>query len=224
MDGAIFRKEIKNLHSGEQVCTAPGVRKMWFRNSRCTEGSSYYNTRPCTEKLDRIRAALKANVTALNANKALAEVCNSVKSSKVAFFPRAEATFDGSTIVGDVKSGSVIWCFKYNQGFFDVAFVFNSTLVTIQLSDALTQRLRPKHIKPLCDALSRKDTQIDRVIHVVVIEGGVGFQEATSTISKAKVSPSIDVWVVESDELERYESNQEDNTVEILGGKRFVLS
>jgi hypothetical protein len=51
----------------------------------------------------------------------------------LSFRPDSEIEFDEEnlTTIGDVQDGTIIWCLKWNQGCFDVAFYKEKTLFTL---------------------------------------------------------------------------------------------
>ncbi len=119
-----------------------------------------------------IRAALEAN----KYTRAMV-----VDSSCVTFCPRAETEFTGSTIYGEVASGTVIWS-SHHQGCFDAAFYFDSTVVTLQFAATGPNLLKVRCMKPFRIALLEKGVDVKRMVHVVIGEGlGESFlREATS--------------------------------------------
>jgi hypothetical protein len=53
------------------------------------------------------------------------------------FYPTSQAEFNETDLTsGVVQDGTIIiWCQKWNQGCFDVAFYVNDTLITVQFED-----------------------------------------------------------------------------------------
>jgi len=89
------------------------------------------------------------------------------------FYPHAEAAFDEKKVQsGIVKDeGTVIWCMKWNQGCFDVAFYQAKTLVTLQLTISPDHSLKPRFIRRLRDALLQQyNIQVESFLHVGVSE------------------------------------------------------
>jgi hypothetical protein len=84
----------------------------------------------------------------------------------LSFVPRFEIYFDGEKLLqkngvglqdGDgLQDGTVIWCMKWNQGCFDVAFYKNHKLVTIQFTISEQHDLKPIFIRRLRDTLLLK--------------------------------------------------------------------
>lgn len=64
--------------------------------------------------------------------------------------------------------GTVIWCLKWNQGFFDAAYYQDTTLITLQFTVSEEHTLKPAYIRKLRDALVEKGATIDNVVHVGV--------------------------------------------------------
>jgi hypothetical protein len=129
--------------------------------------------------------------------------------NKLIFFPQSEAKFNGTMIIGKVQDGTVIWCEKWNQGCFDVAFYINSRLVTVQISSRQTSHsLKLQYVKKLRKALLQKNVALPAdvdVVHLSVVKGGVegfffgdaeGAGQATRRMKRA-----FHVKVMESPEL-----------------------
>jgi hypothetical protein len=116
-------------------------------------------------QLDIIRSALEANGTTAS---------RAVKNNKLTFSPMAEVNFDGSTLDGNVKSGSVIWCSKYNQALYDVAFFWEKTLVTLQFTRAAKHSLKLVQMRHLRNAIIKQKTEIEFIVHLGVVEENVG--------------------------------------------------
>eukprot|EP00980_Cylindrotheca_fusiformis_P015515 scaffold4410_cov78-Cylindrotheca_fusiformis.AAC.6 len=99
----------------------------------------------------------------------------SLKSKEGLFFqPVSEASFDGKKLTKekevDVKSGTIIWCMKWNQGCFDVAFFKNDTLMTLQFTLARSHSLKLQYIRDLKNAIENcSGTSVGSVIHVGVV-------------------------------------------------------
>ncbi len=125
---------------------------------------------------DIIYSVLTANLAAQEANRKRTKgnVVRGVQNSKVAFFPVAEAFFDGYTIKvkggGNIVSGSVIWCTEYNQELFDAAFYFENMLVTLQFIVAEKKHsLRLEHVKPIRTEIMNKGGQVERIVHLGIV-------------------------------------------------------
>jgi hypothetical protein len=94
------------------------------------------------------------------------------------FRPTSEVEFDESEFQSyTCAPGSpiVIWCLKWNQGCFDVAFFMNATLVTVQFTVSEKHSLKPQYIRQLRQALLDKKETVNKVLHVGVRE--VDWQE-----------------------------------------------
>ena len=95
----------------------------------------------------------------------------------LSFRPSEQVTFDGQKLKDDAnvsQDGTVIWCQKWNQGCFDVAFFFNSVLVTLQFTVSSSHSLKPVYIRRLRDALLTKDPSLEpsRCVHIGVTPTG----------------------------------------------------
>ena len=81
--------------------------------------------------------------------------------------PTSEAAFDETYLTsGDVIDGAVIWCQKWNQGCFDVAFYVENTLITVQFTLQKSHSLKPYYIRKLRDALEEKGLLLQNCVHV----------------------------------------------------------
>ena len=95
----------------------------------------------------------------------------------LSFRPIEQVSFDETKFEDDAnvsQAGTVIWCQKWNQDCFDVAFLFNSTLLTLQFTVSSSHYLKPVYIRRLRDALLKKDSslELDTVVHVGVTPTG----------------------------------------------------
>jgi hypothetical protein len=87
------------------------------------------------------------------------------------FYPRSSIEFDEENLLaGPVADGTIIWCLKWNQGCFDVAFYDRETLFTIQFTVSKKHDLKPNFIRKLRDALAEKGVTVVNCIHVAVGE------------------------------------------------------
>lgn len=70
-------------------------------------------------------------------------------------FPTSEATYDGETLRMPTNPTGlvVIWCFKWNQGCFDLALFCNGQLVTLQFTTSATHSLKLQYVSQLRSAL-----------------------------------------------------------------------
>jgi len=89
----------------------------------------------------------------------------------LSLYPRSEVSFDEKEIQKGTfeEDGTVVWCMKWNQGCFDVAFYEEKTLVTLQFTVSDDHSLKPKFIRNLRDTLLQENqVEVDTVIHVGV--------------------------------------------------------
>ena len=94
------------------------------------------------------------------------------------FRPTSEVEFDEKKFQRYTcapGSSIVIWCLKWNQGCFDVAFFMNATLITVQFTVSEKHSLKPQYIRQLRQALLDKKETVNKVLHVGVKE--VDWQE-----------------------------------------------
>jgi hypothetical protein len=97
----------------------------------------------------------------------------------LSFCPHSAIVFDGEKLLsnGDVQAnGTIIWCQKWNQSCFDVAFYKEMTLFTLQVTVSKEHSLKPKYIRMLRDALVKKGVVVKAAVHVGVKEAKEGFQ------------------------------------------------
>eukprot|EP00980_Cylindrotheca_fusiformis_P007995 scaffold1705_cov63-Cylindrotheca_fusiformis.AAC.1 len=85
-----------------------------------------------------------------------------------------EASFDGNQLTNDekvdLKSGTIIWCTKWNQRCFDVAFFKKHTLMTLQFTIAETHTIKIQFIKDLRNAIEKhRGVLVNHFIHVGVV-------------------------------------------------------
>ena len=108
----------------------------------------------------------------------------------VPLFSRESATFDGmSILVPKTISNSdcfTIWCSKWNQGCFDVAFYVSSSLMTMNFTISNTHSLKIDPLRDLMDALVDAGKEVSKVTHIAVVEDkrkskSFSFQEPEGT-------------------------------------------
>jgi hypothetical protein len=130
-------------------------------------------------------------------------------NNKLIFFPQSEARYDGEMITGQVQDGTAIWCDKWNQGCFDVAFYIKSRLVTIQITSRQpSQSLKLQSVKKLRKALLQRNVALPAdvdVVHLGVVKDGVegfsfGATEGLGQVTRA-MNLALHVKVVKSPEL-----------------------
>lgn len=116
------------------------------------------------KQLELIRNAILANS---------AEAKKRLSADKFSYFPASEAEYDGKILRADRLHdvGGVIWCLKWNQGCFDVAFFSNKTLITIQFIVANEHSLKLEYIKELRSALRDNKKEVSTIVHVGIVEG-----------------------------------------------------
>lgn len=89
----------------------------------------------------------------------------------LSFYPTSQAEFNETDLTsGVVQDGTVIWCQKWNQGCFDVAFYVNATLITIQFTLQESHSLKLQFVRKLRDALKKKNLPLYKCVHVGVRE------------------------------------------------------
>ena len=87
--------------------------------------------------------------------------------------PSSETNYDGMlNDTGPLTSGTLIWCLKWNQGCFDLAFYWNEILVTLQFTISAEHSLKLEHVKHLRDALLASGNLVDSVIHIGIVPDG----------------------------------------------------
>jgi len=86
-----------------------------------------------------------------------------------------EAKFDGNELLMSpgvvLNSGTLIWCMKWNQGCYDVAFFKGNTLLTLQFTVSGAHSLKLQYIEALKDEIERKRFEVETFIHVGVVGG-----------------------------------------------------
>ena len=66
------------------------------------------------------------------------------------------------------QDGLIIWCLKWNQGCFDVAFYENEILVTLQFTVSEKHSLKLGYVRKLRAALERKGVPLSKFVHIGV--------------------------------------------------------
>ena len=99
-----------------------------------------------------------------------------VSQDSLCFCPRHTVYYDGNEIrrfgsTAPLTDGTVIWCMKWNQGCFDVAFVKGNTLLTLQFTISPAHSLKIQYITALKDEMERKSVVFDTVNHIAVLGG-----------------------------------------------------
>lgn len=118
-------------------------------------------------QLDLIHAAYKSQHTTNGVKQSVGNDCFRMS-------PLYEAHFDGQFIKEQaVQNGTVIWCTKWNQGCFDVAYYSDNTLITIQFTISQTHSLKLQYLKILRDALNTVKAKVTTVVHVAVVKTDV---------------------------------------------------
>mmetsp|Transcript_24577 Transcript_24577/g.68053 ORF Transcript_24577/g.68053 Transcript_24577/m.68053 type:complete len:588 (-) Transcript_24577:140-1903(-) len=127
----------------------------------------------------------------------------------LSFRPVSEIDFDENTLGDDgtiQEDGTIIWCQKWNQGCFDVAFYQGSTLVTLQFTVAEEHSLKPKFIRRLRDALLSSGITVDTFVHVGVGEAdGFRFELSSSGTGRQgnALQPQFTISAYHSPPLEK---------------------
>jgi hypothetical protein len=79
--------------------------------------------------------------------------------------------YDGNQLSGDMDKRILVFlCTRWNQGCFDLAFVFGSELVTANFTISAEHSLNIWFIRDLKDALERGGRTIDKVTHLIVVD------------------------------------------------------
>ena len=192
------------------------------------------------KQLNIIKSALKSN----SLPDCLEKI---VKSNEgLCFQPvkNGEASFDGNDISKkdgvELKSGTIIWCMKWNQGCFDVAFFKDSTLLTLQFTVAGDHSLKIQFIRALRDAIesSPGGLEVKTCIHVGVVGGNEntfkefifkhpeGAGRSTSTwdldFTVKTYKASALVVAMEGEEQERFEATTALGDIEVYTKKRAL--
>ena len=97
--------------------------------------------------------------------------------------PNHEADYDGNTLTPKGAeslddTGTIIWCLKWNQGCFDVAFFKSKTLLTLQFTVSADHSLKLQYIKALKEAIevhSSGSLAVETCIHVGVVGAAANF-------------------------------------------------
>ena len=118
------------------------------------------------KQLELVRNAMLANS---------AEPKKRLSADKFSYVPASEAEYDGKILRADSLHdvGGVIWCLKWDQGCFDVAFYSNKTLITIQFTVADEHSLKLEYIKELRSALLANNKEVSTIVHVGIVDGSV---------------------------------------------------
>jgi hypothetical protein len=151
------------------------------------------------QQLELIRLAVKANSEAPRTY---------LSAANFSYVPLNEGQYDGEQLQADTLEnvGGVIWCLKWNQGCFDVAFYSNRTLVTIQFTVVEEDSLKLEYVKKLRDALRSKNKTMETVVHVVVVDGSFNYfkfkpPSGTGRSSKSGAEVEFEVSVCKSSKL-----------------------
>jgi hypothetical protein len=119
-----------------------------------------------------------------------AEISHSVSNddgSLVLPVQNAFVEYDGALLTGDTESQAfVIFCKKWNQGCFDLAFVFGDELVTTNFTISAEHSLKVWYIRDLKIALKKNGREVTKVTHLAVLDAvstfeRFKFKEATGT-------------------------------------------
>ena len=124
------------------------------------------------------------------------------------FHPTSQMEFDEANFTSGAVGGvTVIWCLKWNQDCFDVAFYIDATLITVQFTVQEKHSLKPNYIRRLRKALKDKNVVVDKVVHIGVRENNwkeFQFTQTTAGVGKqiGKENPEFEIEVCHSPPLE----------------------
>lgn len=127
------------------------------------------------------------------------------------FSPGSSIEYDEQTLANGTisKEGAVIWCMKWNQGCFDIAYCQEKTLVTIQFTVSEEHSLKPNFIRKLREALIEHGVMVDRCLHVGVSDtedNNFQFKLETSGTGRqrnAEEAPQFTIQAYHSPPLEK---------------------
>ena len=85
--------------------------------------------------------------------------------------PTSSAEFDEEVLKSVViRNCAVIWCLKWNQGCFDVAFCKDGILITLQFTEQEKHSLKLQYVRKLRDAITTAGLRLDKYVHIGVRE------------------------------------------------------
>lgn len=115
------------------------------------------------------------------------------------FCPLFLVKYDGNELTEKVKSRSVIQCDVWNQGCFDVAFFFGTTLVTIKVTTAKSHLFRLKFVTDLRNALLSNGVTVNDLVYVVIVPDsnleGFKLKQADGTLQSSRMSPELEYCI-----------------------------
>ena len=121
------------------------------------------------KQLEIIKSVLKGNGTDIGR-----KVVESEHGLVFQPISNCEAHYDGTTLIQKgpqpLGTGTVIWCLKWNQGCFDVAFFKAGTLLTLQFTVSADHSIKLQYIKDLKEAVeSHVSESVETLVHVGVV-------------------------------------------------------
>ena len=95
-----------------------------------------------------------------------------IYSKNMAAFDGSKITaLDGGEITGsDNYDSFTIWCSRWNQGCFDVAFYLDKHLITVNFTISKSHSLKIKPISDLRSALISSEKEVNKLTHIAVIQ------------------------------------------------------
>jgi hypothetical protein len=106
-----------------------------------------------------------------------------VGADKFRFFVAGwdEVEYDGTLLSVSMFQSAVIWCLKWNQGCFDVAFYHECTLYTIQFTVSKTHTLKLRYVKELVASLRANGVTVEHIVHIGVSNQDLKFNKPDDT-------------------------------------------
>lgn len=85
--------------------------------------------------------------------------------------PTSSVEFDDEVLRSpEIQNGTVIWCLKWSQGCFDVAFYKDGILITLQFTEQEKHSLKVQYVRKLRDAIKTAGLRLDKCVHISVRE------------------------------------------------------
>ena len=79
-------------------------------------------------------------------------------------------TYDGRSVENVTSDAFTIWCSRWNQGCFDVAFYVKPNLFTMNFTVAESHSLKINPLRDLKDALEKSKKTVSSLSHIAVVE------------------------------------------------------
>lgn len=98
--------------------------------------------------------------------------------------PTRQAAYDGQRLNQEVieDETTIIWCLRWDQGCFDVAFYRKGTLATVQFTVSDIHSLKLEHVRHLRNELQHRGHDVHEVVHIVINHTGeLKWKAATGT-------------------------------------------